>query len=90
MIRRRRRITFRLTFEEEGLFSPLIRELHAWTWSDLVRMALRQLAARSAAPAPANGVRQTIGRQTAGPDVGQWLASFPKGKSGKGKKTGKK
>lgn len=45
MIRRIRRVTFRLTFQEEDLFAPLIKTLHCWTWSDLVRVALRRLVA---------------------------------------------
>lgn len=39
-----RRINFRLSFQEEARYAPLIRELHLWNWSELCRLALRRFA----------------------------------------------
>jgi hypothetical protein len=73
---RSRRICFRLTKSEEVKFLPLIRLTHALNWSELIRMALDQLAKRTI-PTSDNGVRQPIGGQTEADEVSAWLTRFP-------------
>lgn len=43
MIRKPHRICFRMTPEEFTRWGEMVRTLHAWDWSSLVRMALRGL-----------------------------------------------
>lgn len=43
MIERKRRITFRLSFEEEARYQPLMREMYCYDWSKLVRLSLERL-----------------------------------------------
>jgi Arc/MetJ-type ribon-helix-helix transcriptional regulator len=46
MIRRARKVSFRLTFEEEERLKPLMQSMHCWSLSELVRVALRRLDAQ--------------------------------------------
>lgn len=58
MIRRPLRVQFRLTPAEYAQYMPLIEKRHLWTWSDLVRVALKEFWTRSQQPASDNGVRR--------------------------------
>jgi len=60
-----RRINFRLTFQEEERYVPLMKTLHVWGWSELCRMALRRLAAaEEEKQRPNNSVIPPIGGMT--------------------------
>lgn len=90
MIRRCKRINFRLTLQEEERFAPLMRQLHLWGWSELCRTALKRLATAEEQRTSDNNVIQPIACQTP-PAVSD--ASTKKGRrsaSGKPGKAGKK
>jgi hypothetical protein len=67
MIRLARIIGFRLSFKEEEEYLALRTRLHLWSWTDLVRRALRELLDKHPRQASDNGVKQPIGRLTPGP-----------------------
>lgn len=85
MIKRVRKVTFRLTSAEEERFSPMLQQLGCWTWSDLCRRALEHFADKTAPAASDNFVGQLAEQSARG--VGGDKA---KKKKGGAKKTAKK
>jgi len=57
MINRPLRVQFRLTKEEYSRYMPMIEKQHLWTWSDLVRVALKKFWTDLQPTASDNGVR---------------------------------
>lgn len=64
MIRRRRSISFRLTFEEEERFGNTMRSLHCWGWSQFIRVCLAKVTEEQEQRASDNNVLQPIARKT--------------------------
>jgi hypothetical protein len=58
MIRRKRIVQARLTWEEQERFEPLIKQRSLWTWSDLIRTALESYWQSLQPPPSDNGVIQ--------------------------------
>lgn len=90
MIRRFHRITFRLTEAEFQRFGPLVGKMFYWTWSDLVRVALKKVAEEYEKTTSDNGVGHPIGCQTAGPAVRRKATKVTAICAAPGRKTRKK